>query len=119
MASDAGLLTEGSHPFSGQVAGFDNEGDALQFDLVSGPSQGQINFNSDGTFTLTPPNNFLGRLEFSFMASDGNLCSNVATVRVDFVHTVAFDGGPNGNGTSWFDAENWTATCCRMRRVWW
>ena len=50
--------------------------------LVSGPSNGQLTLNPDGTFTYTPNPNFNGVDSFTYKADDGEDESNVATVTI-------------------------------------
>ncbi len=68
--------------------------------LVSGPSNGMLTLNSNGSFTYTPNTNFSGTDSFTYKANDGNLDSNVATVTI----TV----NPSGNElTSLGPAKIW------------
>ncbi len=57
--------------------------DALTAVLVSGPSSGTLQLNSDGSFTFTPANNFSGSDSFTYCAFDGTDPSNVATVAIE------------------------------------
>jgi VCBS repeat-containing protein len=59
----------------------DDDGDPISAALVpgSGPSHGQLDFHSDGSFTYTPAAGFIGTDTFSYVANDGNLSSNTAT----------------------------------------
>ncbi len=57
--------------------------DALTAVLVSGPSSGTLQLNSDGSFTFTPATNFSGSDSFTYCAFDGSDPSNVATVTID------------------------------------
>ncbi|MGQ0700640.1 MAG: tandem-95 repeat protein [Panacagrimonas sp.] len=59
----------------------DTEGSALTAVLVSGPSQGGVVLNSNGSFTYTPNPNFNGSTSFTYRALDGTGGqSNIATV---------------------------------------
>src|SRR5262249_30329349 len=58
----------------------DVEGDSLVTRLVSGPVNGSLTLNADGSFTYTPNAGFSGTDTFTYRASDGNGVSNVATV---------------------------------------
>ena len=63
---------------------FDNEGDPLTAQLVSGPSNGSLNFNNDGSFTYTP-NAGLSDNDvdsFTYQASDGTNLSAETTVNI-------------------------------------
>ena len=58
----------------------DIENDALTAVLVSGPTNGSLTLNADGSFTYTPDADFNGTDSFTYVANDGDLDSNVATV---------------------------------------
>ena len=49
---------------------------------ISGPSDGSVVINSDGTVTYTPDPNFDGTDSFTYIASDGYDTSNLATVHI-------------------------------------
>jgi Bacterial Ig domain/Cadherin-like domain len=55
-------------------------GGSLTATLVSGPTNGTLVFNTDGSFTYTPTNNFTGVDYFTYQAINGSLTSSVATV---------------------------------------
>lgn len=53
----------------------DIENDVLTYTLVSGPSNGTLNFNNDGSFTYTPNADFNGTDSFTYNVCDGEpLC---------------------------------------------
>jgi len=58
----------------------DVDGDTLSALLVSGPTNGTLSLNSDGSFTYTPNTNFFGADAFSYKANDGSVDSNEAVV---------------------------------------
>src|SRR5207237_1025847 len=58
----------------------DIEGDPLTVVLVSGPTNGSLTLNVNGTFTYTPSANFNGTDSFTYKVNDGTADSNVATV---------------------------------------
>jgi len=66
----------------------DAERDPLTAVLVSGPSNGTLELNADGSFTYTPDADFNGTDTFTYRASDGGSLSNsaVVTVTVDPVN---------------------------------
>ncbi len=77
----------------------DNDTDTMQAGLtaalVSGPSNGTLSLNGDGTFTYVPTANFSGTDSFTYRANDGTNNSNTATVTITVnpvndapVHTV-------------------------------
>jgi len=63
----------------------DPEGTTLTAQRVSGPSHGALTLNSNGSFTYTPTTNYTGSDSFTYMASDGALTSNIATVGITVV----------------------------------
>ncbi|HEX9696363.1 MAG TPA: cadherin-like domain-containing protein, partial [Actinomycetota bacterium] len=58
----------------------DPDGDPLTAAVVSGPANGTLTLNADGSFTYTPAANFNGSDSFTYVANDGTEDSNVATV---------------------------------------
>jgi VCBS repeat-containing protein len=50
--------------------------------LVTGPSNGTLTLNANGSFTYTPAANFYGTDTFTYKANDGLADSNVATVTI-------------------------------------
>ena len=51
--------------------------------MVSGPANGSLVLNSDGSFTYTPAANSHGRIDsFTYSVADEALTSNVATVKI-------------------------------------
>ena len=71
--------------------------------LVSSPSNGTINLNSDGTFTYTPNDNYSGTDGFTYSAStgDGNSYPAQVTLNISFVNDapMAAVDGPYTNTT--------------------
>ena len=59
----------------------DPEGKPLSAVRVSGPSNGTLTLNANGSFTYRPQDNFNGSDSFTYRASDGSLESNPATVK--------------------------------------
>lgn len=79
---------------SGQLYGCDPDGDAITAQLVSGPSQGTLTLNADGSFTYTPNRHYVGPDSFTYTWSDGlnvsadpsavfRLCKKAATTVVN------------------------------------
>ncbi len=60
----------------------DADGNSLQAVLVSGPTQGSLVLNADGSFTYTPASNANGADSFSYKAKDGSADSSAATVAI-------------------------------------
>ena len=61
-----------------------NDSDAdnhpLTANLVSGPSDGDVTLNDDGSFTYRPDPDFQGEDSFTYRANDGRENSGLATV---------------------------------------
>ncbi|HSB69073.1 MAG TPA: ELWxxDGT repeat protein [Candidatus Methylomirabilis sp.] len=74
---------------SGSVLTNDSDADtaALLAELVSGPGNGTLLLNADGTFTYTPVKDFNGSDSFTYRAFDGDTTSDPATVSIS-VHSV-------------------------------
>ncbi|MEE2641165.1 MAG: S8 family serine peptidase, partial [Planctomycetota bacterium] len=64
----------------------DPEGSSLTAVLVSGPSNGSLTLNSDGSFTYEPDADYFGSDSFQYRANDGVKNSAAATV------TITIDG---------------------------
>lgn len=60
----------------------DPEGDPLTAVLDTGPSNGTLTLNANGSFTYTPNTDFNGTDTFTYHANDGTNDSNVATVTI-------------------------------------
>ena len=66
------------------VLGNDTDVDSspLTAALNTGPSNGTLVLNTNGSFTYTPDPSFVGLVSFTYKANDGSLDSNVATVSI-------------------------------------
>ena len=64
----------------------DADGDALTAQLVSLPTHGAVTLSADGSFVYTPNANFNGTDAFTYLANDGGLTSDTATVTVIVNH---------------------------------
>jgi len=60
----------------------DADGNPLTAALVTGPAQGTLLLNANGSFNYAPPPNFAGPVSFTYRANDGTANSNVATVSI-------------------------------------
>jgi hypothetical protein len=63
----------------------DPDGDALTYTIVSGPAQGTLS-GSGASRTYTPTVGYSGSDSFAFIANDGALDSNIATVSITVRH---------------------------------
>ena len=59
-----------------------SQGHALTAALADGPSHGLLTLQPDGSFTYKPEANFHGFDSFTYLASDGDIDSNVAAVTI-------------------------------------
>ena len=75
---------------------FDQDGDPLTVALVSGPENGLLNLNPDGSATYTALGSFTGSDFFTYRVSDGITAGTLATVEVVVVPLGL--PGPNGLG---------------------
>ncbi|MGI9291202.1 MAG: Ig-like domain-containing protein, partial [Gammaproteobacteria bacterium] len=68
----------------------DADEDALTASLVSGPTNGDLTLNSDGSFSYTPNPGFSGADSFSYLANDGtdDSSSTTVTLTINFVNTA-------------------------------
>ncbi|MGI9517877.1 MAG: tandem-95 repeat protein, partial [Pirellulaceae bacterium] len=66
----------------------DVENDALVAILVSGPANGSLVVNADGSFSYTPDAGFVGTDSFTYMANDGSGNSPVTTVQIEVAGSV-------------------------------
>ncbi len=70
-------------PLSGVLANdSDPNGNPLTASLVTGPTNGTLTLNADGSFAYTPNANFNGTDTFTYLANDGTGNSNPATVTI-------------------------------------
>ncbi|MCX7844948.1 MAG: Ig-like domain-containing protein, partial [Candidatus Bipolaricaulota bacterium] len=87
-AQNDGYTTYKNTPLSVGVPGVlandsDPDGDALTAELVSGPTQGTLTLNPNGSFTYTPPANWTGTTTFIYRAMDtSGAYSNTAWVTI-------------------------------------
>ena len=60
----------------------DIDNDTLTVNLVTNVSSGTLDLKSDGSFTYTPSNNFVGQDSFTYYAKDDSLTSNTVEVKI-------------------------------------
>ena len=58
------------------------DGDTVTATLVTGPANGALTLNGDGSFTYVPDVDFSGTDSFTYQTSDGELTSNTALVTI-------------------------------------
>jgi hypothetical protein len=64
------------------------EGDPLTAALVSGPANGTLTFNSNGSFSYKPLQGFSGADSFTYKINDGQADSNTATVTISVTNSA-------------------------------
>ena len=77
-------------------------GTTLAAVVVSGPTHGTLNLNSDGSFSYSPSTNFAGADSFIYQANDGptNLGAAVATITVNPAIIVTADNQSRAYGAA-------------------
>nr|ABP47323.1 40-residue YVTN family beta-propeller repeat protein [Mycolicibacterium gilvum PYR-GCK] len=83
VVQDSSLTVSTENGLTSRFNAYDNEGDALTAALATGPSNGQVTVNSDGSYTYTPNDGYIGEDSFTYTVSDGQLVSAAATVYID------------------------------------
>ncbi len=83
-ANDDSVSTDEDAPVAGNALANDTDpdGDALTAAVVSGPSNGTLTFNADGSFTYAPATNFNGSDSFTYRVVDGCGQSSTGTVHI-------------------------------------
>ena len=76
-------LTPEDTPVSGAVSSSDIDGGTPAYTLNSGPSNGSVIVNLDGTYTYTPAVNYTGPDSFVILVSDGNGGTDTAVVSIN------------------------------------
>ncbi|MCR9296696.1 MAG: Ig-like domain-containing protein, partial [bacterium] len=72
----------------------DVDGDALEVVLETGPENGSLELNADGSFSYTPAENFAGMDAFSYRVTDGIATSEIVMVEIT---VEAVNDAPVGN----------------------
>jgi hypothetical protein len=69
----------------------DGDGDPLSAVWASGPANGLLTLNANGTYTYTPDVGFSGTDSFTYVANDGTANSDMATVAITVAPATRFD----------------------------
>jgi YVTN family beta-propeller protein len=80
-AADRSASTDEDTPLGVTLAGTDPDGDAVSFEVLSGPAHGTLS-GAAPNLVYTPAANYHGPDSFTFKANDGVTDSNAATVAV-------------------------------------
>ncbi len=70
-------------PLSATLSASDTDNDTLTFSVVSGPENGELTLNSDGSFVYTGKQNYFGNDTFSVKANDGSVDSAVQSLTIE------------------------------------
>ncbi|RAR41548.1 isopeptide-forming domain-containing fimbrial protein, partial [Paenibacillus sp. MDMC362] len=82
-------ITAVNTPVSGQVIGTDPDGDPLTYAKgATDPQNGTVTVNTDGTWTYTPAQDFIGTDSFTVIANDGKCATAEATINVEVSDSV-------------------------------
>jgi hypothetical protein len=81
VAADGSLSTDEDAAAAVTLSGSDVDGDALSYAVVDGPSNGSLSGTAPD-LTYTPDPGYVGSDVFTFVANDGLVDSNVATVSI-------------------------------------
>ena len=99
VANDDSFVTDEDTAFSGSVASgpgadSDPDGDDLTFSQLSNPDHGVVTFNSDGSFSYTPTDDYNGSDSFTYTATDADGATATATVNIEI---ISVNDGPEAN----------------------
>jgi VCBS repeat-containing protein len=83
VASSPARTTPEDTPVSGAIFMSDVEGDVLTPTVETGPENGTVVLNPDGTYTYTPAANYNGRDQFTVLVTDANGGETRVTVQID------------------------------------
>ena len=75
--------------------------------LVTEPANGTLSFNSDGSFTYTPNNGYLGSDSFTYQTTNGYVTSSTNTVAITVASSTMEWIGSSGTGSTG-STGNWT-----------
>ncbi len=90
VAMDDAYTVDEDAVLAATVAGndSDSDGDVLTYNLMAGPANGSISWNTNGTFTYSPNADFHGTDSFSYRTtdSDGATATAIAVITIDPVN---------------------------------
>ena len=89
-AYDASFSVLHDRELTGWLYGYDADGDAIAAQLLSGPANGTLTLDPDGTFTYVPNPGYVGSDSFTYTWSDGLTTANTATVSIDVYNTAPY-----------------------------
>src|SRR5262249_24855649 len=115
VATGNTYTTSEDTPFSVSAPGVlandsDIDNATLSATLQSSPAHGALSFNSNGSFTYTPDQDFTGLDSFSYRASDGSTSSNIATVQISVTAAAARTIGGTASADRFIDTPGFATT---------
>lgn len=90
VADDQNVFTIQETPIDITLTGFNEDGDALTFEIVTDPADGAISGTAPNV-TYTPDDGFSGMDSFTFRVCDGEACSDPATVSITVEESEGWD----------------------------
>jgi len=96
---ETALLSQG--PITGQILASDAEDDALTFSLISGPADGLLTLNADGSFNYQPSGNAVGPQSFVYQVDDGFGGVTQATHTIDLYGEAEHTAAPGVLSGNW------------------
>ena len=85
MAQSQSIATDPDQPYTGTLVATDSNGDVLTYSIATNPTSGTVTTSGTGNrdFQYIPNNAFVGSDNFTFLANDGAVNSNTATISVE------------------------------------
>ena len=92
VANDSSVTTAEDTPLPGTVTSSDVDGPAAIYAVASGPSNGTVTVNPDGSYVYTPNANYFGPDSFTFTVNDGSdgTDTGAVSINVTAVNDVPF-----------------------------
>lgn len=89
VAQSGSVTTPSNTPVNGTAVATDANGNTLSYRILAQGSKGSATMNAaTGVFTYTPNTNVTGSDSFTFVANDGLVDSNVATISVTITNSA-------------------------------
>ena len=66
LANDINITMNKNENIMGNVTATDEDGDPLSYNLKDKPDHGKLDLNSDGSFSYTPNQGFIGNETFTY-----------------------------------------------------
>ena len=94
LASNLKFVTAKNTFITGQLVASDLDGDRMTYRIIEAPDKGTVTWSAvTGIFTYTPSRNSKGADRFTYVANDGKIDGNVATVQIN-IRDAAQDKPP-------------------------